>query len=240
MANISTADGTMRLESLAEVTPQEFWEALDKLTRGSYYGFEIEPSNEKELSFTGSGRWTFQSTLSTLMDAIENCREDATTNNEEAKKAFDVLDKAGFELVVDYNDFEPGCEVAYRETDSITKFANQPIGTASFNEIDSQDFDFNIYTLANVFDYPTEVALDYIYGEVWDWESKDIKKIINEVESLEVDKSDQVLKEDFLSMLNDFYNSAIESENPISIAETVSNELESKAHSVGSSDKETR
>lgn len=116
MANISSADGKIRFSEdfvkRYEKEIEEWIDTVNKYSRG--YGIssiEDYMPGKTDYRFSGEGRWTFDSTLTSWGLAVYDGR---------INKTVDILKPCLIEskesVDVEFTDYEPGCEVLYGET----------------------------------------------------------------------------------------------------------------------------
>ena len=127
MANISDAYGTISFsEGFWEKHEQEIADFVEKFHWDRDYGIQsLEMDKEhQQLKFSGSGRWTFESTLenngglSTLKSTVPGYTPDCDNN-----AAFlELVAREGASMFYDFKDYEPNCEVCYSAVYEIKPF----------------------------------------------------------------------------------------------------------------------
>ena len=119
MANISNANGTIRFsKDFARKYGDKIKEWISAAGNNHGYGIDYISDyipGQTEYSFSGSGRWTFDSTLRDWGLA---------TYDSKSARSEDILRPALIEskgsVEIEFTDYEPGCEVLYSETVRIT------------------------------------------------------------------------------------------------------------------------
>ena len=118
MANISDAYGTISFsEGFWEKHEQEIADFVEKFHWDRDYGIQsLEMDREnQQLKFSGSGRWTFESTLdnnggfSTLCPTVPGYIPDCDNN----AVFLELVAREKASMFYDFKDYEPGCEVCY-------------------------------------------------------------------------------------------------------------------------------
>lgn len=116
MANISSASGYVRFsKAFAGKYGEKIKEWIESVMQnGGCYGFtyiDEYVSGGTEYNFCGEGRWTFDSTLNNWGLSTYDHKK-----NETVDILRPALAESGDFIEVEFEDYEPGCEVLYGET----------------------------------------------------------------------------------------------------------------------------
>ena len=127
MANISDAYGTISFsEGFWEKHEQEIADFAKNFHWDRDYGIQsLEMDSEnQQLKFSGSGRWTFEATLgsngglSTLSPVSPGYISDCDTN----AVFLELVAHEDASMIYDFKDYEPGCEVCYSAVYEVKPF----------------------------------------------------------------------------------------------------------------------
>lgn len=169
MANLSDASGGATIYAKTPEQIKKVFEVLKETMEGGDYGAwftnevpDISPSDENlyegSVGFSGTGRWTFQNTLSELPEKFGYKFKNQPQEIEE------------FTWWIDFNyiDLETGCEVFYQSVDEIYHTAGDSIEKCTFTQMDMENIHLSLFNMcANGWDLidALEILLPYMYED---------------------------------------------------------------------------
>lgn len=229
MANLSDASGTALIYAKTPEQIKKVFKVLKETMENGDYGAwfsgepEISPFDgnvmEGEVQFSGTGRWTFQNTLSDLPGIF----------NYKFKGESQGIEEFTWWIDFNYIDLETGCEVFYQAVDEIYHTAGDSLKKCTFTQMDLEDIHLSLYNMCvngwSLTD-ALEILLPYMYeDEFQERDAELMEELLDDVrrnhlhwstvqESLKwfyqnIKKDDEILKELFAYWQKEgFYHSS--------------------------------
>lgn len=115
MANLSAAWGTIEIKGPEEVIKSilklfELSDAWEYNTSIDLESIEKPTDDTCTVNFYGTGRWCYENNIEFFFRWV---------NDEITKEDRTLLEGSDFEIIFDFTDYEPGCEVFYEATEAL-------------------------------------------------------------------------------------------------------------------------